>query len=64
MATKSGARKNARKGGSEEETVFKRSVSARHALDRVFSVIVFVAAMRSECAPLRRRAAAGAPPRH
>src|SRR5215212_4727908 len=45
MATKSGARKNVRKGGSEEEAVFKSSVSVRHALDRVFLVLVFVAAM-------------------
>src|SRR5215210_2589244 len=45
MATKSGARKNVRKGGSEGEAVFKSSVSVRHALDRVFSVLVFVAAM-------------------
>ena len=45
MATKSGTRNNARKGGSGEEAVFKSSVSARHALDRVFSVLVFVAAM-------------------
>jgi phosphate transport system permease protein len=45
MATKSGAQKNARKGGPEGEGVFKTSVSARHALDRVFSVLVFVAAM-------------------
>src|SRR5215212_4616822 len=45
MATKSGAQKNVRKGGSEGEAVFKSSVPARHALDRVFSVLVFVAAM-------------------
>jgi phosphate transport system permease protein len=45
MATKGGTQKNARKGGSEGEAVFKTSVSARHALDRVFSVLVFVAAM-------------------
>src|ERR687890_688266 len=45
MATESVTQKNARKGGSEGEAVFKSSVSARHALDRVFSVLVFVAAM-------------------
>src|ERR671916_1422313 len=45
MATESGTQKNARKGGSEGEALFKSSVSARHALDRVFSVLVFVAAM-------------------
>src|SRR5918997_1870048 len=45
MATKSGTQKNARKSGPEGEALFKSSVSARHALDRVFSVFVFVAAM-------------------
>src|SRR3990170_191096 len=45
MATESGTQKNVRKGGSKGEAVFKSSVSARHGLDRVFSVLVFVAAM-------------------
>src|SRR4028118_493794 len=45
MATKSGTQKNTRSGGSEGEAVFKSSVSARHALDRVFAVLVLVAAM-------------------
>src|ERR671917_961568 len=45
MATKSGTQKNTRSGGSEGEAVFKSSVSARHALDRVFAALVFVAAM-------------------
>src|SRR3712207_9512215 len=45
MATKSGTQKNVRKGGSEGEAAFKSSVPVRHALDRLFSVLVFVAAM-------------------
>src|ERR687894_1395535 len=46
MATKSGVEKNAQQGGPEQEQpVFKSSVSARHALDRVFAALVFVAAM-------------------
>src|ERR671916_2711925 len=46
MATKSGVEKNAQQGGPEQEQpVFKSSVSARHAFDRVFAVLVFVAAM-------------------
>src|ERR687894_738650 len=46
MATKSGAEKNARKGGPEQEqAAYKSSVSRRHALDRIFTVLVFVAAM-------------------
>src|ERR671911_852507 len=45
MATKSGVEKNAQQGGPEQEqAVYKSSVSRRHALDRIFTVLVFVAA--------------------
>jgi phosphate transport system permease protein len=42
MATKSGTQ-TTQKGGPERDPVFKSSTSARHALDRVFAVLVFVA---------------------
>lgn len=44
MATKSGVQ-TTRKGGTEGGAVFKSSTSARRALDRVFAVLVFIAAM-------------------
>src|SRR5919112_6669445 len=44
MATKSNTQ-TTQKGGPQQETDFKTSTSARHTLDRVFSVLVFVAAM-------------------
>jgi phosphate transport system permease protein len=44
MATKSGAQ-TTQKDGTEGGAVFKSSTSGRHALDRVFAVLVFIAAM-------------------
>ena len=45
MATKSGTRTNRQGGPEQQEPVFKSSVSGRHALDRVFAVLVFAATM-------------------
>jgi len=39
------ATQNAQKGGPEQGPVFKRSTSARHALDWVFIVLLFIATM-------------------
>ena len=44
MATKSNTQ-TTQKGGSQQETDFKTSTSARHAFDRVFAVLVFAATM-------------------
>src|ERR671913_448493 len=44
MATKSNTQ-TTQKGGPQEQAVYKSSVSRRHALDRIFTVLVFVAAM-------------------
>ena len=44
MATKSGVQ-TTQKGGTEGDATFKSSTSTRHALDRVFAVLVFIAAM-------------------
>ena len=45
MATKSGPQTTQQDGPEQQDPVFKSSVSARHALDRVFAVLVFVATM-------------------
>jgi len=44
MATKSGTQ-TTQKGGPEGEGAFKSSISARHTFDRIFAVLVLVAAM-------------------
>jgi phosphate transport system permease protein len=44
MATKSGVQ-TTQKGGLEGDTTFKSSISTRHALDQLFAVLVFIAAM-------------------
>jgi phosphate transport system permease protein len=43
MAMKSGPETTQEKGGPEGGAVFKSSISARHALDRIYAVLVFIA---------------------
>jgi phosphate transport system permease protein len=44
MTTKSGV-KTTQKGSTEGDATFKSSISTRHTLDRLFAVLVFIAAM-------------------
>src|ERR687898_107797 len=45
MTTESDTRGTTQKGGPEQEIVFRDSTAVRHALDWIFAILVFVAAM-------------------